>query len=151
MPVSLTPIFVLVIPLAGLVLRSPWRDLPELLTDPVAVDALRLSVVTSTAAMLLCLVFGLPLAWVLSHVTFRGRSLLRALVTVPLVLPPVVGGIALLMLLGRRGPIGQVLEQWFGVTVPFTTGAVVIAQVFVALPFLAFAVEGALRSADRRT
>jgi molybdate transport system permease protein len=91
-----------------------------------------------------------PLAWVLARATFPGRRLVRALVTVPLVLPPVVGGVALLLLLGRRGVIGQYLDRWFGVTLPFTTPAVIIAEAFVALPFLVIAVEGALRGADRR-
>jgi len=97
-----------------------------------------------------CLVLGVPLAWVLARATFPGRKLVRALVTVPLVLPPVVGGVALLLLLGRRGLIGRYLDAWLGVTVPFTTAAVVIAEAFVAMPFLVIAVEGALRSADPR-
>ncbi|HEU4757094.1 MAG TPA: molybdate ABC transporter permease subunit, partial [Agromyces sp.] len=107
-----------------------------------------------TLATALCLVLGVPLAALLARAAAwrtLPRRLLRAAVTVPLVLPPVVGGIALLLLLGRRGLVGGLLDEWFGVTVPFTTGAVVLAQVFVALPFLVFAVEGALRSADRRT
>ena len=93
---------------------------------------------------------GVPLAWVLARATFPGRRLLRALVTVPLVLPPVVGGVALLLLLGRRGLLGQNLDAWFGLPLPFTTAAVVIAETFVAMPFLVIAVEGALRGADRR-
>jgi len=139
----------LVIPLVGLMIRSPWRDLPDLLSDPVAVDALRLSLVTSAAAMLLCLVVGLPLAWVLSRVAFRGRSLLRALVTVPLVLPPVVAGVALLAAFGRNGVLGGPLYDWFGTTVPFTTAAVVMAHTFVALPFFVISVEGALRASAK--
>lgn len=136
----------LLVPLVGLVLRSPWQDLPALLNDPVALDALRISLVTSAAAMLLCLVFGLPLAWLLSRVEFRGRSLLRALVTVPLVLPPVVAGVALLAALGRNGVVGGPLYDWFGTTVPFTTVAVVLAHTFVALPFFVISVEGSLRA-----
>ncbi len=96
---------------------------------------------------------GIPLALVLARSAqwpAVPRRLLRVLVTVPLVLPPVVGGVALLLLLGRRGLIGQWLDAWFGITIPFTTAAVVIAQVFVAMPFLVFAVEGALRASDRR-
>jgi molybdate transport system permease protein len=95
-------------------------------------------------------VLGIPLAWVLARARFPGRSLVRALVTVPLVLPPVVGGVALLLLLGRRGLLGQHLDAWFGLTIPFTTTAVVLAEAFVALPFLVIAVEGALRGADPR-
>jgi molybdate transport system permease protein len=136
----------LVVPLVGLVLRSPWRDLPDLLTDPVVVEALRLSLLTSAAAMLLCLVFGLPLAWLLGRVAFRGRSVLRALVTVPLVLPPVVAGVALLAAFGRKGVVGGPLYDWFGTSIPFTTVAVVMAHTFVALPFFVISVEGALRA-----
>lgn len=145
---------VLVLPLAALVVRAPWGDLPELVTRESVLEALVLSLVTATLATALCLVLGVPLAALLARAAAwrtLPRRLLRAAVTVPLVLPPVVGGIALLLLLGRRGLVGGLLDEWFGVTVPFTTGAVVLAQVFVALPFLVFAVEGALRSADRRT
>jgi molybdate transport system permease protein len=130
--------------------RTPWRSLPDLLLTAEVGQALRLSLVSALAATLLCLVLGIPLAWVLARARFRGRRLLRALVTVPLVLPPVVGGVALLLLLGRRGLVGQHLDQWFGVTIPFTTAAVVIAEAFVAMPFLVIAVEGALRGVDRR-
>ncbi|RXZ67866.1 ABC transporter permease [Agromyces albus] len=144
----------LVLPLAGLVVRAPWAELPELLARRSVLEALVLSFGTALASTAVCLVLGVPLAAVLARAAdwpTVPRRLLRAAVTVPLVLPPVVGGIALLLLLGRRGLIGSVLDDWFGVTVPFSTGAVVLAQVFVALPFLVFAVEGALRSTDRRT
>ena len=144
----------LVLPLVALVVRAPWGDLAELVTRESVVEALVLSIVTAVLATAVCLVFGVPLAALLARSTgwaVLPRRLLRAAVTVPLVLPPVVGGIALLLLLGRRGLVGGALEEWFGLTVPFTTGAVVLAQVFVAMPFLVFAVEGALRSADRRT
>ncbi|HZI97368.1 MAG TPA: ABC transporter permease [Actinomycetales bacterium] len=140
----------LVLPLAALLVRAPWATLPSQLLSPLVLDALRLSLVTATLATAACLVLGVPLAWVLARVTFPGRRLLRALVTVPLVLPPVVGGVALLFLLGRGGLVGQYLDQWFGVTLPFTTAAVVIAEAFVAMPFLVIAVEGALRGVDRR-
>ena len=140
----------LVLPLVALVVRAPWRTLPELLLTAQTGQALRLSLLCATAATGLCLVLGVPLAWVLARAQFPGRRLLRALVTVPLVLPPVVGGVALLLLLGRRGLLGQVLDERFGVTLPFTTAAVVIAEAFVAMPFLVIAVEGALRGADRR-
>jgi molybdate transport system permease protein len=113
-------------------------------------QALRLSLFAATLATGVCLVVGVPLAWLLARVDFRGRRLVRALVTVPLVLPPVVGGLALLLLLGRRGLVGQWLYKWFDVTIPFTTTAVVIAEAFVAMPFLVIAVEGALRGADDR-
>nr|WP_297425713.1 ABC transporter permease [uncultured Actinotalea sp.] len=148
-PAALAVAF-LVLPLLALALRTPWARLGALLAAPEVADALRLSLVTATTSTVLCLVLGVPLAWVLAHVELPGRRLLRALVTVPLVLPPVVGGVALLLLLGRRGLLGERLDAWFGVTVPFTTAAVVLAQTFVALPFLVVAVEGALRSVDRR-
>jgi molybdate transport system permease protein len=104
-------------------------------------------------ATILCILFGVPLAWWLDWLGRSPRSLAyrltRALVLVPLVLPPVVGGVALLMLLGRRGVIGGPISDLTGFTLPFTTPAVVIAQSFVALPFLVLTVEGALRSIDR--
>jgi molybdate transport system permease protein len=140
----------LLAPLAALVARAPWATLPAQLAAPEVRQALRLSLLTATTATAVCVVLGVPLAWVLARADIPGRRLLRALVTVPLVLPPVVGGVALLMLLGRRGLLGRHLETWFGVTVPFSTAAVVVAQTFVALPFLVVAVEGALRGADRR-
>lgn len=140
----------LLLPLAALLVRAPWRTLPTALVSPEVLQALRLSLVCATLATLLCLVLGIPLAWLLARARFPGRSLVRALVTVPLVLPPVVGGVALLLLLGRRGLLGQHLDAWFGLTIPFTTTAVVLAEAFVALPFLVIAVEGALRGADAR-
>ncbi|MEU7924072.1 ABC transporter permease [Micromonospora sp. NPDC049107] len=140
----------LVLPLAGLVIRAPWATLPQRLTAPGALTALRLSVQTATLATLLCLLLGVPLAWLLARVDFPGRRLARALVTVPLVLPPVVGGVALLLVFGRRGLLGGWLDATFGVTLPFTTAGVVLAEAFVAMPFLVIAVEGALRAADHR-
>jgi len=138
----------LLLPLVGLLLRASWRDLPRLLLESEALGALRLSLVTATIATAISLILGVPLAWVLARARFRGRSLLRALVTLPLVLPPVVGGVALLFALGRRGFIGQYLDLWFGLTLPFTSAGVVLAETFVAMPFLVVTVEGAFRSAD---
>ena len=149
MPAALALAF-LVLPLLALLVRAPWASLPDRLLSPGVGQALRLSLLCASAATVLCLFLGVPLAWVLARATFPGRKLVRALVTVPLVLPPVVGGVALLLLLGRRGLIGQYLDSWFGLTLPFTTPAVVIAEAFVAMPFLVIAVEGALRGADRR-
>jgi len=140
----------LTLPLVALLVRAPWRSLPQRLTEPGVLAALGLSLRTATLATGVCLVVGVPLAWLLARVTFPGRRLVRALVTVPLVLPPVVGGVALLLLLGRRGLLGQYLDQWFGFTLPFTTAGVVVAETFVALPFLVISVEGALRAADSR-
>lgn len=138
----------LLLPLVGLLLRASWRDLPRLLLESEASGALRLSLVTATIATVISLILGVPLAWVLARARFRGRGLLRALVTLPLVLPPVVGGVALLFALGRRGFVGQYLDQWFGLTLPFTSAGVVLAETFVAMPFLVVTVEGAFRSAD---
>lgn len=140
----------LLLPLVALVVRAPWGTLVGRLAGPQVGEALRLSLVSASAATVVCVLLGVPLAWLLARVEFRGRSLVRALVTVPLVLPPVVGGVALLLLLGRRGLLGQHLDAWFGITLPFTTTAVVIAEAFVAMPFLVIAVEGALRGADPR-
>ncbi|WP_424535741.1 ABC transporter permease [Sphaerisporangium viridialbum] len=140
----------LVLPLAGLLIRAPWSTLAERLAEPQVLEALRLSLVTATVATLICLLLGVPLAWLLARVTFPARRLVRALITVPLVLPPVVGGVALLLVLGRRGLLGQWLEAWFGISLPFTTAGVVLAEAFVAMPFLVISVEGALRAADLR-
>lgn len=139
----------LVVPLLGLLVRTPWSDLGDLLVREEVLEALRLSLVCATLATLISLVLGVPLAWVLARSTMPGIRLLRALVTLPLVLPPVVGGVALLLVAGRRGLVGQYLDLWFGITIPFTTTAVVLAETFVAMPFLVIAVEGAFRSADQ--
>ncbi|MFG1920891.1 ABC transporter permease [Cryptosporangium sp. NPDC048952] len=147
---ALVAVVFLALPLAGLLVRAPWATLPQLLSDPLVREALRLSVVSALLATALSLVFGVPLAWVLARAEFPGKALLRALVTVPLVLPPVVGGVALLLAFGRRGIVGRYLDQWFDYTIPFTTTAVVLAETFVAMPFLILTVEGALRAADRR-
>ena len=140
----------LVLPFAGLLVRAPWSTMVQRVTDPDVLAALWLSLSTATVATLLSLLFGVPLAWLLARTEFPGRRFVRALVTIPLVIPPVVGGVALLLVLGRNGLIGQYLDAWFGLTLPFTPAAVVIAQVFVAMPFLVISVEGALRGADRR-
>jgi molybdate transport system permease protein len=140
----------LVLPVVGLVVRAPWSSLWPELTAPGVGEALRLSLVSATLATLVSVVLGVPLAWVLARSDARGRTLLRALVTVPLVLPPVVGGVALFTVLGRQGFVGRWLYEAFDVTIPFTTTAVVIAETFVAMPFLVISVEGALRAADAR-
>jgi molybdate transport system permease protein len=138
------------LPFAGLLWRTPWSSAWSVLTDPTVRTALRLSIVTTLWATLLAVVFGVPLAWLLARVDFPGRGAVRALCTLSMVLPPVVGGVALFFAIGRRGLLGQYLDRWFGITVPFTTAAVVIAQAFVAMPFLVLTVEGALRQLDRR-
>jgi molybdate transport system permease protein len=113
-------------------------------------QALRLSLLSATAATAVSLLLGVPLAWLLARTGFPGRRLIRALVTLPLVLPPVVGGVALLLVLGRTGLVGRWLDAAFGITLPFSTAGVVVAEAFVAMPFLVISVEGALRAADPR-
>lgn len=140
----------LVLPLAGLLIRTPWSELPHQLTSPGVWQALRLSLIAATSATAVSLVLGVPLAWLLARTEFPGRGLVRALVTLPLVLPPVVGGVALLLALGRNGIVGRWLDEAFGVTLPFTTAGVVVAEAFVAMPFLVISVEGTLRAADPR-
>jgi molybdate transport system permease protein len=132
----------LVLPLAGLLQRAPWSTMASELSSPAARDALRLSLLCSAGALAVAIVLGVPLAWVLARGDFPGRSLLRAVVTLPMVLPPVVGGVGLLAVFGRRGLIGTGL--------PFTTAGVVLAQAFVAMPFLVVAAEAGLRQVDRR-
>jgi len=141
---------VFVIPLLGLLARTPWRDLPTLLAGDVVIDALRLSVITSLGATAISAVLGVPLAWMLARVEFPGRSIVRGLVLLPLVIPPVVGGAALLFALGRRGLIGEPLNRATGLVLPFSTWGAVIAVTFVAMPFLVITVEGALRNLDPR-
>ena len=147
---SVVAVLLLVLPLAGLLVRTPWSRLGSLLTRPDVLEALRLSVTVASCATVLSAVLGVPLAWMLARVAFPGRSLLRGVVTVPLVLPPVILGIALLLAFGRNGIVGRHLERWLGVTLPFTTAGVVLAVTVVSMPFLVVAVEGALRSQDSR-
>jgi molybdate transport system permease protein len=147
---SVVGLALLLLPLVGLAARVPWSRLGQILTSPDVLSALRLSLTTAAITTAVCLVCGVPLAWLLARSELPGRSLLRGLVTVPLVLPPVIGGVALLVTFGRRGLLGGWLYETFGISLPFTTAAVVMAQSFVAMPFLVVAVEGALRTADRR-
>ena len=148
-PAVLAMLFLL-LPLVGLVVRAPWSEARTVLGSPQALLALRLSLVTATTSMIIALVLGVPLAWLLARPGLRWASLLRALITVPLVLPPVVGGVALFTVLGRSGLLGRPLYELTGFSFPFTPYAVVLAQVFVALPYLVLSVEGALRASDRR-
>lgn len=137
-----------VVPLASLLSRAPWSRMGELISSDVVVDALRLSLITSLAAAALSVLFGVPLAWLLARVDFTGRRLVRAIVTLPMVLPPVVGGAALLFALGRRGTIGEPLYETTGFLLPFSIWGVIVANTFVAMPFLVITVEGALRGLD---
>ena len=137
----------LVVPMVTLIADTPWSDFGDQVTSRAVGEALWLTVLASAFTVVLCLLLGTPLAWVLARVDFPGRSLLRAAVLVPLVLPPVVAGVALVTALGRTGFVGKPLYEGFGITIPYTTTAVVIAHTFVSLPFYVLAVEGALRSA----
>lgn len=139
----------IVLPLVGLVSQVAWGRLWEDLTTTEAVDALRLSFQSSIAAAALACVLGLPLAWVLARVDFPGRSAVRAFTLLPMVLPPVVGGVGLLYVFGRTGFVGEWLDQWFGLQLTFSTPGVILAETFVALPFLVITVEAAIRGLDR--
>ena len=136
-----------VLPVVGLLVRSDLGRLPGLIVSDTSLTALRLSLETAAISTLACIALGVPLAVVLARSRFRGLRLLRAIVLLPLVLPPVVGGLALLYLLGRKGFLGYLFQVTAGVQIPFTTTAVIIAQTFVAMPFLVVSLEGALRNA----
>lgn len=142
---ALVGLALLVVPLGALVARVEWTTLGADITSHEALSALGLSLATALVATAMCLLMGVPLALLIARSGGRTASVLRAIVTVPLVLPPMVGGVALLFLFGRNGALGQLLLE-FGVRIPFTTTAVVLAQTFVAMPFLVLALEGALRS-----
>jgi len=137
------------LPLVAMLSRVDWSSFVDLITSESSMAALRLSLKTSTISTVLCLLFGVPMALVLARTSFRGQGLVRALVLLPLVLPPVVGGIALLYTFGRRGLLGHSLDV-LGIQIAFSTTAVVLAQTFVALPFLVVSLEGALRTAGQR-
>ncbi len=141
---------VLLLPLIALLLTVDWVNLPANVSSPLAWQAVRLSAVTTSITLVVVVVLGTPLAWVLARGTHRLLPWLRALVTVPLVLPPVVGGVALLAVWGRGGVLGGPLSETFGISIPFTTVAVIIAEVFVALPFYVISVEGSMRGLDPR-
>jgi molybdate transport system permease protein len=139
-----------IIPLIGLLTRAPWGRIPDIVSSDIVLDALRVSLLTSLAAAALSVLLGVPLAWLLTRIDFVGRNALRALVTLPMVLPPVVGGAALLFAFGRRGVIGEAVEGATGLVLPFSVWGVILANTFVAMPFLVVTVEGALRSLDGR-
>ncbi len=146
---AITSLFI-IFPLIGMVIRAPWSTMPELLRAPTSVSALTLSVIASLSATVLALLFGFPLAWLLARIDFRGKALLRGVTTLPMVLPPVVGGIALLLAYGRRGIIGMPLDTLTGITLPFTFPGVIVAESFVAMPFFVITVEAGLRSMNVR-
>jgi molybdate transport system permease protein len=149
-PLAVVAVAFLTLPLIALLVRAPWSSLPGDLTAPGVLTALRLSLICSAGALCLSLLFGVPLAWLLARVPFRGRNLVRALVLLPMVLPPVVGGVALLLAFGRNGIAGQWLDSLFGITLPFSTAGAMLAETFVAMPFLVITVEAGIRAMDRR-
>ena len=142
-------LLLLVVPVVGLLQRAPWSQLGHELGAADVRAALRLSLVTSLSAAALALLLGAPLAWVLARVDFRGKTLVRALALLPLVLPPVVGGVALLLALGRKGVVGSWLAH-AGIVLPFTTAGAIVAELFVALPFAVITVEAGVRGLDDR-
>ncbi|MGV9311372.1 ABC transporter permease [Streptomyces sp. NPDC003691] len=134
----------LLLPLVGILARTEWSALADHLTSPGVTEALGLSLLVSCWALGLSLVLGVPLAWLLARADIPGKALVRTLVMLPMVLPPTVGGVALLLGFGRRGLLGPWLEETFGITLPFHTSGAVVAATFVAMPFLVISLEGAL-------
>ncbi|MFG2484000.1 ABC transporter permease [Streptomyces virginiae] len=141
---ALLAVAFLLLPLVGILARTRWNELGDHLTSPGVVEALKLSLLVSLWALALSLLLGVPLAWLLARVEFKGKALVRSLVLLPMVLPPTVGGVALLLGFGRRGLLGPWLEGTFGITLPFHTSGAVVAATFVAMPFLVISLEGAL-------
>jgi molybdate transport system permease protein len=138
------------VPIVGLLVRTPWDRIAEILTGDVAVTALRLSLVVATGAAAIALVTGFPLAWLLARASFRGKTVVRALVVLPLVMPPVVAGVGLLAAFGRRGIVGAWLYGTFGVQLTFTTWAAVLSAAFVSFPLAVLTIEAGLRGLDER-
>jgi molybdate transport system permease protein len=150
LPLAGVAVAYVAVPFVALLQRAPWSDLGGLVGRPIVVDALRLSITTALAATGIALLLGIPLAWVLARTRLPGRSVARALVLLPMVLPPVVGGAALLFAFGRRGLLGGPVYDSTGFLLPFSMWGVVAANTFVAMPFLVLTVESGLRAADPR-
>lgn len=138
------------LPVLGLILRTPWSRVGPILGSDTALTALRLSLVVATAASSVSFVAGFPLAWALARGSFRGKTVVRGLVVLPLVMPPVVAGVGLLAAFGRRGVVGSLLYDWFGVQITFSTWAAILAASFVSLPLAILALEAGLRGLDQR-
>ena len=149
-PLAAAAVAFVAFPFVALLQRAPWTNLGDLVSQPVVVDALRLSLTTALAATGISLLVGIPLAWVFARTRFPGRSVARALITLPMVLPPVVGGAALLFAFGRRGLVGAPVYDSTGFLLPFSVWGVIAANTFVAMPFLVLTVESGLRAADPR-
>ena len=138
------------LPVLGIAFRAPWARLGEIATDATTLDAFRLSLIVATTAAAIALVLGFPIAWALARVRVRGNTFVRAIVVLPLVMPPVVAGVGLLAAFGRRGIVGGPLYDWFGIHITFTTWAAIIAAAFVSMPLAVLALESGLRSIDER-
>ena len=149
-PPAVLAVLFLLLPTLALVVRTPWTQLGRIYGERGVWTALRLSLVSSLLATAVAVLVGLPLAWALARLRVPGIGLARAVVTIPLVLPPVIGGVALFQAFGRFGMLGDAVRGVLGHDLPFTFTAVVVAQAFVAMPFLVITVEGAFRIADRR-
>ncbi|MER5886077.1 ABC transporter permease [Streptomyces sp. NPDC001941] len=147
---ALVAVAFLLLPLVGILSRTSWGELGAHLTSEESVQALKLSLVVSLWSLGLSLLLGVPLAWLLARVDFPGKAVVRSLVLLPMVLPPTVGGVALLLAFGRRGVLGPWLESWFGLTLPFQTSGAVVAATFVAMPFLVISLEGTLAGLSPR-
>ncbi len=139
-----------VLPVVALFVRAPWSHLWSALTGVGASTALRLSIVVSLAATTISILLGVPLAWLLARGRFPGRSILRAAVVLPIVLPPVVGGVGLLAALGRAGVAGRWMHDVLGIQLTFTTAGAIVAATFVSMPLVVLATEAGLRSLDER-
>ncbi|MDT4927775.1 MAG: molybdate transport system permease protein [Pseudonocardiales bacterium] len=148
-PPALIGVAFLLLPTIALLVRTPWGDLGRIYRHQQVWTAVRISVESSLEATAASLVLGVPLAWMLARLRVPGMGLARAIVTIPLVLPPVIGGVALFSALGRNGLLGKPIDGLLGHPLPFTYPAIVVAQTFVAMPFLVITVEGAFRTADR--
>lgn len=148
--VAAVALLLFALPLIGLVQRADWGSLLGHLRSPASTSAMRLSITTSLLATALSMALGLPLAWVLARADLPGRAALRALVLLPMVLPPVVGGVALLSAFSLRSPIGGWLHDALGIQLTFSRWGAVLAETFVAMPFFVITVEAGLRSIDRR-
>jgi molybdate transport system permease protein len=138
------------LPVLGLLVRTPWTRVFEILSSDTALTALRLSLVVATTAAAISFLLGFPLAWTLARAEFRGKGLVRALVILPLVMPPVVAGVGLLAAFGRKGVLGSWIYDWFGVQITFTTWAAILAATFVSFPLAVLALEAGLRGLDER-
>ena len=139
----------ILVPFIGLTQRTPWSSFLSILGESSVRGAISLSLLVASVSAFICLILGLPLGWILARSQSPWMRLLRAIVLLPMVLPPVAGGTALLFALGRRGFVGQKLDEWFGITLPFTTTGAILAATFVSLPFFVLAIETSIHDLNR--